>query len=106
MAMNDALTLMMAALAGGALGALFFGGLWWTVRRGATSQRPALWFFGSALLRMGTVLSGFYLVADGQWQRLLICLLGFVMARFVVTRLSRPSGQDSTRAAQESSHAP
>ena len=29
--------LVLALLAGGVLGAMFFGGLWWTVRRGAAS---------------------------------------------------------------------
>ena len=40
-------------LAGLVLGAIFFGGLWWTVRKGLSSQQPALWFLGSMLLRMG-----------------------------------------------------
>ena len=104
--MNETLTLMQACVAGGGLGAIFFGGLWWSVRRGTASRRPVFWFLGSMLLRMGIVLTGFYLVADGQWQRLLICLLGFVMARFVVTRLSRPSEQGPTCPAREPSHAP
>ena len=37
---------------GGLLGTMFFGGLWWTVRTGVSSQRPALWFLGSLVLRM------------------------------------------------------
>ena len=57
--MNDTLILALAGLAGGALGAIFFGGLWWTVRRGTTSTQPALWFFGSLLLRTGVALGGF-----------------------------------------------
>ena len=61
--MNETLILVLAWAAGGLLGAFFFGGLWWTVRKGASSQRPALWFFGSMLLRSGVVLIGFYLVA-------------------------------------------
>ena len=83
--MNDTLMLVLAWLAGGALGAIFFGGLWWTVRRGVSSRRPALWFLGSALLRMSIALAGFYFVGRGHWERLLMCLLGFVMARLVVT---------------------
>jgi len=104
--MIEALTLVLAWVAGGALGAIFFGGLWWTVRKGASSQRPALWFFGSALLRMGIALSGFYLVAGGLWERLLACLLGFVMARFIVTWLTRPVAENRIRRAREASHAP
>ena len=50
--MNEVLVLATALAAGLLLGAFFFGGLWWTVRRGVSSPRPALWFFGSMLLRM------------------------------------------------------
>ena len=38
MAMNDMLTLVLAGVAGGILGAIFFGGLWWTVRKGGSSK--------------------------------------------------------------------
>lgn len=83
--MNEQLALVLAGLAGGGLGMLFFGGLWWTVRKGVSSKRPALWFLGSLLLRTGIVLAGFYLISGGHWERLLACLLGFVIARFIVT---------------------
>ena len=85
---------------------IFFGGLWWTVRKGVSSRRPALWFFGSLLLRTGVVLVGFYLVANGDWQRLLPCLVGFVMAQLIVTRLTRSTGERQIRPTQEAGHAP
>ncbi len=94
--MNEALTLVLAWLAGGVLGAFFFGGLWWTVRRGLSSRRPALWFLGSLLVRMTIALTGFYFTSCGRWERLLACLLGFVLARPIVTWLT----------AREASHAP
>ena len=103
--MNETLTLVLAWMAGGALGAIFFGGLWWTVRKGISSPCPALWFLGSMLLRMSIALAGFYFVGRGQWERLLICLLGFVMARLVVMWLTRPS-REQNGATQEVSHAP
>ena len=87
--MNEPLTLALAGLAGSALGAFFFGGLWWTVRKGVSAERPALWFFSSLLLRMGIALAGFYVVSGGHLGRLLACLVGFALARRVVTRLSR-----------------
>jgi len=104
--MNETLTLVLAWVAGGLLGTLFFGGLWWTVRKGVSSKRPALWFSGSLLLRMSMALAGFYFVSGRHWERLLLCLLGFVMARLVVTRLARPARESRTRSAQEASHAP
>ena len=93
--MNETLTLVLAAGAGVMLGALFFGGLWWTVRKGLASKQPALWFLGSLLLRTWLTLAGFYFVARGNWVRLPVCLVGFVAARLIVTRYTRP----------ESSHA-
>ena len=103
--MNETLTLVLAWMAGGALGVMFFGSLWWTVRKGVLSKRPALWFLGSLLLRMSIALAGFYLVMGGHWERLLACLLGFVMARLIVTRLTRAMEKPSYPA-QEANHAP
>ena len=87
--MTETLTLVLAWVAGGALGAMFFGGLWWTVQKSLSSTRPALWLLGSLLLRMSLVPAGFYFVSGGHWERLLACLLGFVIARLVVTRLTK-----------------
>ncbi len=103
--MTEALPLLWAGAAGVLLGLLFFGGLWWTLRRGLASQRAALWFFGSLVLRTGLVLAGFYLVFDGQWQRLLACVLGFTLARLLVTRLTRPPAASQSRTGS-ASHAP
>ena len=106
MTMNEALILVLAWVAGVLLGAVFFGGLWWTVRKGVSSQRPALWFFGSLLLRVSIALAGFYIVSGGHWERLLACLLGFVIARFLVTRLTGPPVGRHNSPAKEASHAP
>ena len=38
--MSDILALTLALLAGVLLGAFFFGGLWWTVQKGVTSETP------------------------------------------------------------------
>jgi len=75
--------------AGVALGAIFFGGLWWTIRRGVSSQIPGLLFAGSLLLRTSFTVAGFYYVSRGDWRKLLACLLGFITARIFVTRLTR-----------------
>jgi len=104
--MNNALVLTLAWMAGIALGAIFFGGLWWTVRKAYASESPALWFFGSMLLRMSIALVGFYFVSGGDWERLLVCLLGFTVARLAVMRLTRTSGENQTHSAKEASHAP
>jgi F1F0 ATPase subunit 2 len=93
--MSEIVTLALSGVAGGALGAIFFGGLWWTVRKGISSEQPALWFFGSLLSRMSIVLIGFYFISGGHWERLLLGLFGFALARLAVIRLTRPAEEIS-----------
>ena len=103
--MNDALSLVLALVAGGVIGAMFFGGLWWTVRKGLMSKKPSLWFFGSLVVRTIIALAGFYFVSGGQWKRLLACLLGFVIARIIVIRLTGPPIEQFESPAKKVDHA-
>lgn len=103
--MNEPLSLAFALVTGGLLGAIFFGGLWWTVRRGLASERAALWFLCSMLLRTCIVLLGFYFVLGDDWKRLLAGLLGFIIARLVATRLARIADQPG-QLTQKAGHAP
>jgi len=98
MTMNDPLALILSCAAGVALGAVFFGGLWWTIRKGVTSPRPATLFLTSAVVRMAIAMVGFYFVSGGQWQRLLACLVGFVAARLAVTWLTRNKKKEASHA--------
>jgi F1F0 ATPase subunit 2 len=89
--MTDPIALAAAALAaaaGTAIGAVFFGGLWWTARRGIATSHPAAWFAASLLVRSSVALSGFYAVGGGEWPRWLACLAGFVAARAAVVRFA------------------
>jgi F1F0 ATPase subunit 2 len=79
----------LAWMAGCMLGVIFYGGLWWTVRQGVSSTRPALWFSASLLLRVTIALGGFYFVGAGHWVWLVLCLLGFSMTRLAVTWMTR-----------------
>ena len=96
---------MLALVTGVVLGVMFFGGLWWTIQKGVSSTRPALWFFGSLLLRTSIALVGFIVMARGHWERLLLCLLGFIIARHIVARLTQMA-EKPPYVAQEASHAP
>jgi F1F0 ATPase subunit 2 len=97
MAMTDAQGVTLACVAGAGLGALFFGGLWWTVQKAVSSTHPALWFAGSLLLRTSVVLAGLYWVSGGHWERMVACLMGFVVARAAVTWVLRPSDERHVR---------
>jgi F1F0 ATPase subunit 2 len=82
-------SLIPALFAGLVLGAIFFGGLWWTVRRIAEPSAGPFGFLGSLLLRMALVLGGVYWIGDGDWRRLCACLVGFLAARILASRLVR-----------------
>jgi hypothetical protein len=51
------------------------------------------------------VLVGFYFIARGPWARLPACLIGFVIARLIATRLTRVTAEPA-HWAPEAGHAP
>ena len=87
--MSDIGLVIDALAVGMVLGALFFGGLWWTVRRGLTVANPALWLGLSALIRVAITVLGLYYIARSGWPSLLACLCGLLIARVAVMRLTR-----------------
>jgi F1F0 ATPase subunit 2 len=103
--MNDTVNLTLALLAGLSLGVVFFGGLWWTVRQGLSARHPATWLISSVMLRMSATLAGFYFVGRGDGSRLVVCLGGFVLARFVVMKATLPR-EHPLRRQPEVGHAP
>lgn len=90
--MSGWIAIALSLAAGLGLGLVYFGGLWLTVRRVATTRRPALLFAGSFVLRTALVVAGMYLVMDGSWQRMLACLAGFIILRQVMVSRLRPEG--------------
>jgi F1F0 ATPase subunit 2 len=104
--MPEFLSLAVPLVAGMLLGALFFGGLWWTVIHAVSTKRPAVWFLGSKLLRMGVALGGFYVVGGGRWERWLLCLLGFVLARLAAWWWTRSPDHGRAAQAPEAGYAP
>lgn len=97
--MNDILMLSLQFVVGVLLGAFFYGGLWWTVRRVAANA-PAVWLFGSFIVRAILVLTGLYAVTRGEWRGMAACFAGFLVVRPVLTRLIRanPDRECSQRA--------
>lgn len=72
-------------MAGVALGALFFGALWLTVRRVPSASTPVGLVAGSYLVRLGGLGVGLYVVVRvGGAVSLLAALLGLLTARQVV----------------------
>ena len=96
MIQNEVLNLIFAVCFGILLGAIYFVGLLITVQKGLRSRFSAVWFVASFLIRTGIVLGGFYVIASGSWKSLFASVLGFVIARLLVTHISekhfRPAG--------------
>ncbi len=86
--MTDLLALSFDFIAGVLIGAIFYGGLWWTVRR-ICAKAAGLWLAGSFLVRTAIALAGFYAVARGAWHGTAACLVGFLVARIAVTYSAR-----------------
>ncbi len=102
--MNEIILIIAAFVAGMALGTLFFGGLWLTVKKSVTAKVPWLWVLGSFVFRVGIVMLGFYFISSGNWQRLVSCLLGFIAARFVVIHFTKLIDEKHIQLIKEAAH--
>ena len=86
---NELASLVVALIAGGLVGAVYFRALWWTVKKGVSARRPAALFVGSFVVRTLFALAVFYFVGHGQPERLAICLLGFILGRLIVVHVTK-----------------
>lgn len=87
--MNNVYDLLLPAATGAAAGVFFFGGLWLTVQKAMGTKMPAIWFILSFIIRVAVTMLAFYGVGVGSLQRTLFCMAGFLLARVVVTRVTR-----------------
>lgn len=101
---SDVIGMILAFPAGVLLGMAFFGGLWWTIRRGLSSPHPARWFLSGFLVRMIFLLAALYYLSEGAWVRLIILLAGILLGRIIVLRWTKSRGKKGTPE-QEVSHA-
>lgn len=94
--MNELLLRLIPAFAGGiVLGALFFAGLWLSVRRLGHAKRLGLVLVVSYVVRMIVVIGGLFLLSDGDWRRLAAALTGFILMRMLMVRLVGQNAQTS-----------
>jgi F1F0 ATPase subunit 2 len=86
--MSTVIALAAGFVAGVALGLVFFGGLWWTTQRLATSSRPGLLVSVSLLVRVVVLATGLVLLAQVGGGPLLLATVGLLATRFGLTRLA------------------
>ena len=99
--MNETAYMILAFIGGLLLGTLFFGGLWFTVKKAVTAKVPALWIFSSFFLRISITLVGFYFIGAGNWQRLIVSVIGFIVARFIVIHFTKSIDEKQTSLKKE-----
>jgi F1F0 ATPase subunit 2 len=90
--MSEIPYIVLAVVAGGLLGTFFFSGLWWTVKKGVSSTHFVFLFIASMIVRTGVVLIGFYFISCGRWERFLGCLVGFIIAKIIIMRVTKSTG--------------
>jgi F1F0 ATPase subunit 2 len=83
--------LVLTFVAGGALAAIHFTGLWLTVKRLPHAKHPATLTLLSHFGRLVITLAGFLAMAwGGHWPRVIAGLVGFVICRTALTRILGP----------------
>lgn len=89
---ENSLVIMLPALVLGTLaGGAYFGLLWLTLHYLGQRRHPALWILLSLVTRMTFLLLALYWIAQEQWQRLLLALLGVMLMRLLFIRYLRPT---------------
>ena len=97
-------TLVLPFIAGILLGTIFFGGLWVTVKKLTASKMPALLVLGSFVFRISIVLIGFYFIGSDDWKKLIVCLIGFIVARFAVIHYTKSITEKKLLLREETDH--
>ena len=78
-------------VAGLIIGAAYFAGLWFTVRRLTDTGLAPLWLFVSAVVRLAFLICALFWIMDGRGDKLLAALAGVIVARLVATWSMRGS---------------
>ena len=102
--MSETVLMILAFVAGIILGIIFFGVLWFTVKKTVAAKAPWLWMLGSFVFRVAVVLTAFYFIGSGNWQRLIACLVGFVIARFIVIHFTKSIDEKQMQIKKEVVH--
>ena len=92
--MTDVWLYPAALIAGLALGALFYAGLWATVARLQSAAHPVLLVAVSFLARTALALAGIWLASGGNPARIAFCLGGFLLGRWLVFRVTHSKPVD------------
>jgi len=79
-------TLVALFFIGGTIGLLFFGGLWLTLKLCVARKGGYIWHFSGFILRAGLTCGAFFVLMQGDWQRLAALAAGFMCVRICIVR--------------------
>lgn len=70
------------------LGLFYFGGLWLTIKNMNQVRSPIILTLGSYILRIAAVIFVLiYVARQGEWENILILLVGFIVSRIFLSRI-------------------
>lgn len=98
--MSDWLRGLLSFVGGSVAGTLFFAGLWLTVRRLPSMRHPALILMSGYLVRLALTLGIIWWSSRGNLWQLVLCLAGFLAARWVIVRLTNAALERDDHAPQ------
>lgn len=80
--------IVISVVSGCLLGIIYFGGLWYTVKRipDLPGRKMYVLIISSFIVRTFFVLLGFYFLLSFHWAYLLLAFLAFILTRQVVLR--------------------
>lgn len=79
-------TLFVPFVLGGLIGWVYFAGLWETVRRLSEAKSPHRLMILSFAARTLFALGGFFILTDGQWERMAASIAGFIIVKTILVR--------------------
>jgi F1F0 ATPase subunit 2 len=79
-------TLCIPFVLGSLIGWVYFAGLWETVRRLPEAKNPQGLMILSFAARTLFALGGFFILMDGQWERMAASIAGFLIVKAILVR--------------------
>lgn len=99
--MSDAQSILLQCvtglIAGGFIGAAFFGALWWTTQQITISRHPSSLFLTSLLVRMSLLAGGLFAMTRIGAAAVFAAMCGILMARHCLIRVVSASATGADR---------
>ena len=83
--MDESTRIIVSGGAGAIASCVYFGGLWFTVKRLSRSSHPLTLYVASFLIRAALLMCGVFAMLQMGWQQGLAAFVGFLMVRYVLT---------------------